>query len=1036
VPRTAVEPSPVATRLPTGAQNICAGVQSPEGTRWRAGTGKSGARAGGKGPGRRVTFSIMSHEAHDRLGEFAEEVAPRLRGELRLDRLSRALYATDASMYQVEPLGVLLPAHVEDVAAAIESAARHGIPVLPRGSGSSLAGSAVGAALVIDTSGHLDAVRSFDPDAREVTVEPGVVLDHLNAWLAGPGVMTPGVAPLRVGPDPASSSRATLGGMVGTNATGTRSIRYGSVVDHIVEARALLPDGTEVRLRELDAEGWERKLGVSGREGELYRALDRLLDASGEVVERDTPRHWRRAGGYRLERLLDPAARNLAQLLCGSEGTLAFLTEVTLRLVDRPRRSALGVTHFPTRRAALEAVESILETDPSAVELFDRIALERARSVPEYRGRLHFVQGDPGALLIVEYDGQVEPELRDRLERLGRMLGGSAPVTQCLEPAQVADVWAVRKAGLGLAMSARLPVQCLAFIEDAAVPVEHLPDYIERLEGVLRDHETDAVMYAHASAGCLHVRPFLDTREPLARDRMESISRASAELVREYGGVVSSEHGDGLARSWLAPGFHGRELYEAYVGVKDAFDPERRFNPRRVVEAPPMTEHLRNARPLQVLPVVPTLDWSREGGLARAVEACNGQGVCRKRLSGTMCPSFMVTRDELDSTRGRANVLRQIFSGDLPAESLTGHEMKAAMDLCVSCKACRSECPAEVDMAALKAEWQGLMWREEAPPLRTRMVAHQPEVARRVAGPLAPLANAVMRTAPAKAVLARMGFAPGRQLPPFARHPFREDEVGSGGGAGAGRVALYADTFSRFHEPWIPRAAVLVLRAAGYEIVVPEYRCCGRTLISKGFLETARSRMDSLLTVLDPIAAEGIPVVGLEPSCLLTLRDEAFRLLPGDPRVERVSAAARTFEEFVAENEDRFRELYGRGTAAPLLLHGHCHQKALSDPDAGRACLAVAGYEVEVLDAGCCGMAGSFGYEAEHEEVSRRMAGRILVPAIEGVGAGVGVAAAGTSCRHQIADCTARRARHPAEHLADRLAGGPTGHLRGSEGDT
>jgi FAD/FMN-containing dehydrogenase/Fe-S oxidoreductase len=963
----------------------------------------------------------------ERLREFAEDLAPRIQGELRLDRLSRALYATDASMYQVTPVGVLLPSRMDDVAAAVESAARYGIPVLPRGSGSSLAGSAVGAALVIDTTAHLDAIRSFDPEAREVTVEPGLVLDHLNAWLARPEAMADGVPPLRVGPDPASSSRATLGGMVGTNATGTRSLRYGSVVDHIVSARALLPDGTEVSLSEVDAHGWRGKMRASGREGELYRAIDGLLGRSGSVVARDTPRHWRRAGGYRLERLLDPTARNLAHLLCGSEGTLAFLTEVTLRLVDRPRKSALGVAHFPSRRAALEAVESILETDPSAVELFDRIALQRARSVPDYRGRLHFVRGDPGALLIVEYDGGDTSELRAGLDRLEEALGSGSVVTRCLEPALVADVWAVRKAGLGLAMSARLPVQCLAFIEDAAVPVEHLPDYIERLEGVLREHDTDAVMYAHASAGCLHVRPFLDTREALERDRMEAIGLASAELVKEYGGIVSSEHGDGLARSWLAPGFYGEELYGAYVAVKDAFDPERRLNPGRVVEAPPMTDHLRNARPLQVLPVVTNMDWSAEGGMARAVEACNGQGVCRKRLSGTMCPSFMVTRDELDSTRGRANVLRQVFSGDLPAEALTGAETKAAMDLCVSCKACRSECPAAVDMAALKAEWQSMLWREEAPPLRTRMIARQPQVARRVAGPLAPMVNAVVRTAPVRAVLERVGFAPGRTLPPFARHPFREREVERG--RGGRRVALFADTFSRFHEPSIPRAAVRVLQAAGYEIVVPPYRCCGRTLISKGFLDGARARIDAVLQVLDPVATEGIPVVGLEPSCLLTLRDEAHRLLPGDPRVQRVSRAARTFEEFVAENASRFRDVFERKEAAPLLLHGHCHQKALSDPDAGRACLAVAGYEVEVLDAGCCGMAGSFGYEVEHEEVSRRMAQRALVPAIEAAPPGVGMAAAGTSCRHQIADCTPRRARHPAEHLADRL--GSTGKGQG-----
>ncbi len=1008
-------------------------------------------------------LGAMNPVSVEQLDELAAVLRPRLDGELRTDALSRALYATDASMYQVEPLGVVIPRHRDDVAAAVEAAAHVGLPVLPRGSGSSLAGSAVGAALVVDTTRHMDGVLALDPEARTVTVEPGVVLDHLNHRLAGNG--------LRVGPDPASSNRATLGGMVGTNATGTRSIRYGSVVDHLVSARALLPDGTEVEFGGLDPTGWAQKLRRSGPEGDLYRALDQLLSDSGEAIARDTPPHWRRAGGYRLERLLVQDQRNPAHLLCGSEGTLAFITEITLGLVDRPREAVLGVAHFPTRRAALEAVEAILETDPSAVELFDRIALERAREVADYRRRLHFVQGRPGALLIVEYDGQDRGEAAAGLDRLDRALashspsGASVPVTRCQTSAEIHDVWAVRKAGLGLAMSARLPVQCLAFIEDAAVPVEHLPDYIDELERVLAEHDTDAVMYAHASAGCLHVRPFLDTRQPDHVRKMKAIARDSADLVKRYGGIISSEHGDGLARSWLAPGFYGRDLYQAYRDLKQAFDPEGRFNPGRVVEAPPMDRNLRSERPLQVLPVVTEMDWSVEGGLARAVEACNGQGVCRKRLSGTMCPSFMITRQEKDSTRGRANALRSVLSGALPPDALTGPQMQDVMDLCISCKACRSECPAVVDMAAMKAEWQAIRWRTERPPLRARMVAHQPELARRLAGPLAPLANRAIRSTLGRSLMGRLGFAESRPLPPFARHPFRDDEATDGedpemqGRARANRhtptrVALYADTFARFHEPQIPRAARLVLRAAGFQVVVPPYRCCGRTLISKGFLPQARDRIQALMDILHPLAAEGMAIVGLEPSCLLTLRDEARRLLPDDARVDEVAAAAVTFEEFVAQNRKRFQSLFdagdgggrrlagagrtglrddrsqlhdGRGqdptSGRPILLHGHCHQKALSGMEAGVTCLQVAGLDPEPLDSGCCGMAGSFGYEAEHVNISRMLADRVLAPAIRSAEPGTLVAAAGTSCRHQIADCTGQIARHPAEYLADRLAG-------------
>ncbi len=1005
------------------------------------------------------------------LAAFAAALRPRLAGgpgsgpgpALRLDRMTRGLYATDASMYQIEPVGVLLPRHVDDVQAAVEEAARFGIPILPRGSGSSLAGSAVGAALVVDTSRWLDGIGEIDPEAKTVTVQPGVVLDLLNARLAAHGLM--------VGPDPASSSRATLGGMVGTNATGTHSVRYGSVVDHVRSLDALLPDGTPVTFGALDAAGWQRKLGSGGTEGDLYRRLDALLAEHGEAVRRDTPAWWRRAGGYRLERLLDgggdgsaalttgsAAERNLAHLLCGSEGTLAFTTSITLGLVDRPRRTALGVAHFASRRAALEAVEPILATDPAAVELFDRIALHRAREVEEYRPKLHFVQTDrdgsyPAALLIVEYYGETDAELAAKLDELARTLGGGV-ITKCLVGAQIRDVWDVRKVGLGLAMSARLPVQAQAFIEDAAVPVEHLPDYITRLEGVLAEAGTEAIVYAHASAGCLHVRPFLDIKDAGDIAAMERVAAASADLVKEYGGILSSEHGDGLARSWLAPSFYGADLYAAYRAVKDAFDPGRRFNPGRVVEAPPMTENLRYGAAYDTIPLLSDLDFG-PGGFAAAVEACNGNGQCRKRDAGTMCPSFMVTRDERDSTRGRANALRLALSGALPPDALTGPEMKDVMDLCISCKACRAECPASVDMAKLKAAWQQKYWKANPMPPRTWLLANLPRLARRLAGPLAPLVNRAGTSKAAQATLKRLGLTTERPLPTFARHPFgppaflgssgtrpfgrprkavprvegdspsrpeRRDSSRSDGGTGGGsEVVLYADTFTRYLEPDVARAAQAVLEAAGFAVVVPPYRCCGRTYLSKGLLDRAKTLAREAIDTLAPYAEAGLPVVGLEPSCVLTLRDEFLAFFPGDARAEAVAGAAVTFEEFVAQRAEVFEALPWRA-AGRVLLHGHCHQKALSGIAPSVACLETAGFGVEFVDAGCCGMAGAFGYEAEHVAVSKAMAERVLAPAVRAADTGTHIAAAGTSCRAQITDTTARTARHPAELLRDALS--------------
>ncbi len=985
----------------------------------------------------------MPASPQEHLADFAAALRPRLTGDLRLDPVARALYATDASMYQVEPVGVVVPRHADDVQAAAEEAGRFGLPVLPRGSGSSLAGSAVGAALVIDTTRWLDGITRFDAEAKTVTVQPGVVLDRLNAALARRG--------LRFGPDPASSNRATLGGMVGTNATGTHSIRYGSVVDHVISAKAVLPDGTAVAFGELDEAGWTQKLRASGSEGRVYRALDALLARERETIERDTPKHWRRAGGYRLERLLDRAHRNPAHLLCGSEGTLAFVTEITLGLVERPVRTALGVAHFESRRAALEAVEPILETDPAAVELFDRIALHRARAVEEYRPKLHFVQGDPAALLIVEYEGATEAELAAGLDRLRKTLGPNAVFSRCLLDAEIRDVWGVRKVGLDLAMSARRTEQPLAFIEDAAVPVRHLPDYITRLEGVLEEHGTEAVVYAHASAGCLHVRPFLDIkREEGVRD-MAAIAQASADLVKEYGGIVASEHGDGLARSWLAEGFYGRALYDCYREAKRAFDPEGRFNPGRIVEAPPMTENLRYG-PDYRAPEPPTaLDWSASGGFAAAVERCNGSGVCRKRDAGTMCPSFMVTREERDSTRGRANALRHVLSGQLPPEAMASPAMADVMDLCISCKACQSECPAQVDMARMKAEWQARYWEEHPMPTRTKLFAYLPRFSRRFAGPLAPAVNAANRLGVVRRQMEkRFGIAASRALPPFARRPFDPPPASPpiatlrGGEAvplqkgdsrarpeakptqarRGVRVVLYADTFARYHEPEIPRAAVAVLEAAGFEVVVPPYRCCGRTAISKGVLDRARSLAAQLVEALHPFAAEGLPIVGLEPSCILTLRDELPALAPNDPRVEAVGAAAVTFEEFVARERAAFERLpwpAGDGALRPVLLHAHCHQKALSGVAPSVSCLETAGFAVDPLDAGCCGMAGSFGYEAEHLAVSVAMAERVLAPAVRSAPEEAAISAAGTSCRHQIADLTGRRAEHPAVLLAEAL---------------
>ena len=966
-----------------------------------------------------------------RLAEFAAALRPRIAGDLRLDALHRALYATDASLYRERPLGVLLPRSADDIQAALEAGAAYGVPIVARGSGSSLAGSAVSAGLIVDTTRYLDQIVALDPEARTATVQPGVVLDDLNRAAAAHG--------LTVGPDPASSSRATLGGMLGTNATGTHSIQYGAMVDWTESVRVLLADGTPATFAALSEDAWAGKSRQSGAEGELYTRVGALLQVHEHAIRQDTPRWWRRAGGYRLERLMEApeidrgpgrawdGTRNLASLLAGSEGTLAVATELTVGLVERPAHAALAVVHYPSRQAALEAVEGILETGPTAVELFDRIALARALDVAEYAPKLHFVQRGPhgelpAALLIVEYSGASLAECRDGLAGLRRHLGHGAVVTELEDETRMADVYAVRKVGLGLAMSARLPVQAAAIIEDAAVPVAHLPAYIAALEEALAADQIEAVMYAHASAGCLHVRPFFDLRQPAQVAAMDRVARASARLARQYGGVIASEHGDGRARGALAEVFYTPALYAAYQATKRAFDPQGRLNPGKIVEVPPLTEALRLGPDYTPTPVASPLAFfdtaGRDIGFNEAVEACNGSAVCRKVGVGTMCPPFMATREEKDSTRGRANALREAFSGGL--EGLTSPEVAEALDLCVSCKACRSECPASVDMAALKSVWQSHRWETETPSLRTRLFAHMPILARRTAGPLAAVANRIARSWLARRQMTALGIAPERALPSFSTRPFSESEARPDPAADGPRVALYVDTFGRFQEPEIPRAALRVLRAAGAHVEVPRYRCCGRTYLSKGYLGRAASLARQLVDTYAPLAAAGVEIVGLEPSCILTLRDEIPRLLPGDARAQAVAAAALTFEEWCARHADRVAAVDWRPGSGDALVHGHCHQKALSTMAASRACLGAAGYRVSESGAGCCGVAGAFGYEAEHYDVSVAIGEDRLAPAVRAA-PGATVVAAGTSCREQIAHLTQREPLHPAQALAARL---------------
>ena len=966
------------------------------------------------------------------------QLEKRLDGEVRGDLFSRVLYSTDASIYRMLPLGVVIPRSRDDVHAAVEAAAEHGIPILPRASGSSLAGQAVNEALVIDMSRHLDRVLEVDVAARRVRVEPGVVLDQLNRELAS--------ARLKFGPDPASSDRATLGGIVSNNSTGAHSILYGMAADHVEEMNVILADGSTACLGPVEAADLAARAGRSGLEGEIYRGIVSLTadDENRRIVEEGTPRHWRRCGGYNLDRLIGdgPSFRvdqdqrfNLAKLVCGGEGGLAVITDVTLGLVPTPQTTALALIHFDELYQALAAVPAILEVCPSAIELLDHMGLVLCRQVPQYARLLSgFVEGEPHCLLITEVEGENRAELESKMGELSKLVHrrslGASALVPILDAATQSDVWTVRKVALGLHMSIKGDHKPIPFIEDAAVPVEHLADYVTEVERFANDLGTRVAYYAHASAGCIHMRPLIDTKRAAEVAKMPRILEFSVELLRGYGGSLSSEHGDGRARSWINERFFGPQLYSLYQRVKRTFDPENRLNPGTVVDARPMTENLRYGDSYRVAVDTPRLDFSAEQGFDRAVEMCNGAGVCRKLTGGSMCPSFMVTREEEHSTRGRANLLRAAISGALPADDLTSPRMHEAMELCVECKACKAECPSSVDMAKIKIEFLAAHHERHGVPLRDRLFGDIARINRLASGVGAPLVNALLSARWARSLMEKgLGIDGRRPLPAVARRPFdrwfarRFAGRSSGQPAPLGRVVLFNDTFNTFNTPRVAQAATELLVAAGYDVVLSRHGCCGRPMLSKGLIDQARAAAHTTLDRLAPLAEQEVPIVGLEPSCLLTLRDEYRDLLPGDPRVDLVASAAVTLEEFVAGLADEGRlELRFHDDSRSVLLHGHCHQKALVGTGPARRALGLPpGYRVEEVDSGCCGMAGSFGFESEHYDISMAMGERRLLPAVRQLDSDALVVAAGISCRQQIEHGTGRRALHPAEVLRAAL---------------
>ncbi|MCK4341240.1 MAG: FAD-binding protein [Phycisphaerae bacterium] len=951
------------------------------------------------------------------VASLRDELAAATRGEVRFDNLTRALYATDASIYEIVPLGVVIPRDANDVAATVNVCRRHGVPVIPRGAATGLTGGAVGEGVQIDFSKYMNAILHVAPDARTARVQPGVVLDELNAELAARG--------LHFAPDVATGNRATFGGMIANNSCGARSILYGRTGDHLLELTTVLADGSTA------VWGTRGLLHGGERAKQAESELARVRHAYREDVEARYPKVLRSNGGYGLDRLCKSSTvLNPISVLSGSEGTLGLVTEALVKLTPLPKAKALLVVHFDDLMRCLEAVPAIMDGRPAAVELINKMILDAARSHPAMIPRMKFVEGEPAASLVIEFLADDPVELAGRMNAVRAMLTAkSHGYAQVLvtDPSAQADVWEVRKAGLGLLMSRPGDRQPYAFIEDASVGPERLPAYIERLAAFLKAEGIEETgYYAHAGAGCLHVRPVLNLKKVADVERMRRIAAGVVDLMVEFGGSLTSEHGDGILRSCWLEKMYGPRIIQAFREIKQAFDPAGLLNPGKIVDPLPMTENLRFGPGFESIQVRTHLDFAAHGGLAGLAGMCSGIGQCRQRLSGTMCPSYRATGDERDTPRARANALRIALSQRELLAGLDDPALAEVMELCLSCKACKSECPTGVDVTSLKAEWLSHRNRREGVPKRSRLVAASARLARWGCR-FAPVSNWIMQSRPLRAFMEHR-YGLDRRMPPpkFARQTFRQwfrkhKRAVHGRETPRGPIVYFVDTWTNYYVPSVGRAVVALLEAAGFEVEVPRTECCGRPLLSKGLLDEVQALAEHNVSCLMRFAGTGTPIVGSEPSCVSTLVDEYPSLLRS-AEARAVAAATQTVASFLAKLLEREPEaLRFNASKRKILYHGHCHTKALFGTAAAISLLsAPPGFEVGEIPSGCCGMAGSFGHEVEHYDVAQAIGEEVLFPAVRGRG-DAEIAVSGFSCRHQIEHHTGVRAKHLLEYLADEL---------------
>lgn len=948
-----------------------------------------------------------------------KDLQDNIEGEVHFDAIHRHVYSIDASIYEIEPIGIVVPKNKQDIIRAVQIASAHDVPIIARGAATGITGGCLGAGLIIDTSKYLNQIRSINIAEEYAICDPGVIQDRLNEALAPQGY--------RLGPDTSTGNRATIGGMTANNAAGARSLLYGTMADHVEEVELVLSNGEVLRFGALDESAVAEKCLQNNAEGRIYREISRIRSQYHYDIEKNFPKIPRRVSGYNLDALITPGPLNICKLLVGSEGTLGIFTEIKVKIAKRPANTALCIVHFDAMLEGMKSIEEMLSHHPIALEMIDDKIISMGKLSPVIKNELEWLVGSPQAVFVAEFAGQTADAAAKRAgDFAAAMKGKKIGFAQvCVaEPEKIAHVWDVRKSGLGLLLSKRSYSRAIAFLEDLTVPPNQLASFMDRFCRYLKVKGKEAGIYGHVGSGCMHIRPYIDLRSTDEVRLMEQMMKDIADLLLEHNGALSGEHGDGLIRSWLNKKMFGPKVYQAFVELKNAFDPMNRMNPGKIVHGPPVAENLRLSPQTPIAHIDTFLDFRKEGGLELAADLCNGNGLCRKSEK-VMCPSFQATGDEFHTTRARAQALRSIIHSKMPIEEFSGDALHDVLDLCLECKGCKTECPSEVDMAKMKSEFLYHYHQRHGTPLRDTLFAHIGRL-NAVASPFASIANFAMNNWLIRQLLRLLGITSKRTLPTLAKDRFsswfarhRQEKHSQK------QVVLLNDTFTEFNAPEIGQAAVKVLEALGYEVIVPAWQCCGRPALSKGLLEYAKKQSQSLVEALLPYAQKGLPILGLEPSCLLTLKDDTHGLLGYDHHAAAaVSNACVTFAEFLYTHiKEGTLPLPFKKQTGSVNVHGHCHQKALVGMKPTMEVLrAIPGLQVTEIDSGCCGMAGSFGYEKEHYSLSMKIAELRLLPAIRKAAKETLVVADGFSCRSQIEHGSGRRALHLAEAIAQFLS--------------